>query len=96
MLGALAADSVAPVPFGGLADAELLARYVECRRRERESAAEGAAVLAEIDRRASFAGEGFLSPVAFVAYRCGDTHQAAAGRVRVARALRVMPHTAAA
>jgi hypothetical protein len=70
--------------------------YLECRRRESAAAAEGAAALAEIDRRRSFYREGYLSTSAFVAHRAGDSHQAAAGRVRVARALETMPHTAAA
>jgi hypothetical protein len=77
-------------------DDELHGFYEECRRRERVAAAEGAAALAEIDRRRSFSGEGYLSAVAFVAHRAGDSHQAAAGRVRLARALEAMPHTAAA
>lgn len=79
-----------------MSDDELHDFYVECRRRERVAAAEAAAALAEIDRRRSFTRERYLSPVAFVAHRTGDSHQAAAGSVRVARALDAMPHTAAA
>jgi hypothetical protein len=90
---ATAADSPS---FVGLPDAGLHDFYLECRRRERVAAAEGAAALAEIDRRRSFTGECYLSPVAFVAHRTGDSHQAAAGRLRMARALGSMPHTTAA
>lgn len=80
--------------LGDLSDAELHEHYVECRRRERVAAAEGAAALAEIDRRRSFSLEGHLSATAFVAHRVGDSHRAAAGRLRLARALEEMPCTA--
>jgi hypothetical protein len=84
------------VAVESMSDAELHALYLECRRRERVAAAEGAAALAEIDRRRSFLGEGYLSSSAFVAHRNGDSHRAAAGLVRMARALEAMPHTAGA
>jgi hypothetical protein len=84
----------AAVGGGGLSDAELHDHYLDCRRRERVAAAEAAAALAEIDRRRSFGREGFLSAAAFVAHRAGDSHRAAAGRVRVARALGEMHRTA--
>jgi hypothetical protein len=83
-----------PVDVAGLSDAELHEFYLECRRRERVAAAEGAAALAEINRRRSFHREGYLSASAFVAHRAGDSHRAAAGRVRIARALERMPGTA--
>jgi hypothetical protein len=70
--------------------------FLDCRRRERVAAAEAAAALAEIDRRRSFMRERFLSASSFVAWRAGDSHRAAAGLVRTARALQRMPHTAAA
>jgi hypothetical protein len=91
---AAARDGAAEVT--GLSDAHLHAEYVACRRRERTAAAASAAVLAEIDRRASFRREAYLSATAFVADRTGDSHRVAAGLVRVARALGKMPHTAAA
>jgi hypothetical protein len=77
-------------------DDELHEFYVECRRRERVAAAEGAAALAEIDRRDSYLRGNYLTSVAFVAHQTGDSQQTAAGRVRVARALEAMPHTATA
>jgi hypothetical protein len=79
-----------------MSDPELHEFYLECRRRERVAAAQATAALNEIDRRRSFAREGFLSATAFVAYHNGDSHQSAAGLVRLARELRGMPHTAAA
>lgn len=82
--------------LAGLPSAELHERYAACRQRETLAAAEAAALLGEIDRRRSFLREGFLSTIAFVAHRTGDSYQAAAGRVRVARTLRQMPHTAVA
>lgn len=82
--------------LAGLSDSDLHERYVECRRRERTAAADAAAVLGEITRRGSYFREGFLSATAFVAHRAGDSFQTAAGLVRIGRALREMPHTAAA
>jgi len=97
MLGGVTARTVGrDAGLAGVSDDELHERYVECRRRERMAAAEAAEVLAEIDRRCSFLREGYLQAGSFVAHRVGDSHQAAAGRVRVARALREMPETAAA
>jgi hypothetical protein len=80
----------------GMPDDELHDFFLECRRRERAAAAEAAAALAEIDRRRSFMRERFLSASSFVAWRAGDSHRAAAGLVRTARALQQMPQTAAA
>lgn len=79
-----------------LSDAELLDAYEGLRRRIGMLEAEAAAMLAAIDRRRSWQREGYLSTVAFVAHRCGDTTQTAAGRVRVARSLTDMPATRAA
>ena len=94
--GPAAAVAVSSSAVAGLSDAELHEFYMECRHRERVAAAEGAAALAEIDRRRSFLREGYLSAAAFVAHRSGDSHCAAAGLVRIARALEGMPHTAGA
>ncbi len=97
MLEVLPAPPVGSDPgFSEMSDADLHDHYVECRRREVMAAAEAAAALAEIDRRRSHVTERFLSLQAFVAFRTGDSQQAAAGRVRMARQLQEMPATARA
>jgi len=87
VLAPLSAEAADAAGVTMASDAGLHVRYVECRRREARAAGEAAAVLGEIERRGSFIGEGYLSAVAFVAHQTGDSHQAAAGRVRVARTL---------
>ena len=71
-------------------------QYVAARRRETRAAAEAALLLGEIERRGSYRTEGYLSTTAFVTHRTGDSGQAAAGKVRLARALATMPATAGA
>ena len=96
MLSPLPAEPADAAGVTMLSDAGLHDRYLECRRREARSAGEAAAVLGEIERRGSFTREGYLSATAFVAHQTGDSRQAAAGRVRVARTLGGMPETSEA
>ena len=96
MLSPLPAEPADAAGVAMLSDAGLHVRYLECRRREARSAGEAAVVLGEIERRGSFTREGYLSAAAFVAHHTGDSGQAAAGRVRVARTLVEMPGTSEA
>ncbi|MDP2622547.1 MAG: DUF222 domain-containing protein [Actinomycetota bacterium] len=81
---------------GAMPDTELLGEYEETRREIARHEARSAWLLGEIDRRRCYEPYGYLSTVAYVADRTGDSHQVAAGRLRTARALADMPTTAAA
>lgn len=85
-----------PAAWDGVGSAGLLAAYEQTRREINRLEASAAGLLAEIHRRSAFEAYGYLSTIAYVADRTGDSHQAAAGRVRTARALESMPGTAEA
>jgi hypothetical protein len=79
-----------------LSNDDLLSAYERGRITHRRLEARNAALLAEIDRRRCYQPYGYLSTTAYVADSIGESQQAAAGEVRVARALAEMPQTAAA
>lgn len=97
MLGVLA-PSASPdsADVAALSNDDLFDAYEAQRREIRRREARSAVLLAEIERRRCFEPYGYLSAASYVAHRAGDSHRAAAGRVRTARALGDMPHTAAA
>jgi hypothetical protein len=97
MLGVIA-PSASPdsADVAALSNDDLFDAYEEQRREIRRREARSAVLLAEIERRRCFEPYGYLSAASYVAHRAGDSHRAAAGRVRTARALGDMPHTAAA
>jgi hypothetical protein len=93
MLGVLESPGVG---LPSLSDDDLLSAYERGRLEHRRLEAHNAALLAEIDRRRSYQPYGYLSTTAYVAHSTGESEQAAAGEVRLARALAEMPATAAA
>lgn len=77
--------------LASLGDVELVADLDELERTSRMIEAERSRRLAELERRGAFAGDGCLSLTAWLVARHRVPASAAAGRVRLARALERMP-----
>jgi len=91
-----ALDEVAQLDFAELADARLEEEFAELQHANRVLEAVRLRCLAEIDRRASFQANGFISTASWLADRFRGGHGAARDEVRTARALQEMPETQAA
>jgi uncharacterized protein DUF222/HNH endonuclease len=88
-----ALDEVAALDFAGLPDARLEEEFVELQHAKRALEAQHLRCLAEIDRRASFQADGYLSTASWLQHRFQGGAGSARDQVRTARALGDMPQT---
>jgi hypothetical protein len=88
-----ALDEVAGLDFAALPDGRLEDEFAELQRARRVLDAQLSRCLAEIDRRASFQADGYLSTASWLRDRFRDAVGSAREQVRTARALREMPGT---
>ena len=88
-----ALDEVAALDFAALPHGRLEEEFAELQRARRVLEAELSRCLAEIDRRAAFQSDGYLSTASWLQDKFRDGGGSARQQVRTARALREMPAT---
>jgi uncharacterized protein DUF222 len=88
-----ALDEVGALDFAQLPDGRLEEEFAELQRARRVLEAQLLRCLAEIDRRASFQADGYVSTASWLQDRYRGGAVSARDQVRTARALREMPGT---
>jgi hypothetical protein len=91
-----AVEALQTADLGGTADAALEEDFARLQHSLQALEVERLRRLAELDRRRTFARDGYLSTSAWLAHVFRMSHSSAAGDVRLARALAAMPGTSRA